>query len=38
VTVKKRIETLIKDELIFHKKQGRSKTLYVTKKGKKIIK
>jgi PAS domain S-box-containing protein len=38
VTVKKRIEALIKDELILHKKQGRSKTLYVTEKGKKIIK
>jgi DNA-binding MarR family transcriptional regulator len=37
VTVKKRIEYLISDELIYSKKIGKTKLLFLTEKGKKLI-
>jgi hypothetical protein len=37
VTVKNRIETLIKKDLIYSKKIGKSKILYLTKHGKKVV-
>jgi PAS domain S-box-containing protein len=37
VTVKKRIEYLIREDLIYSRKIGKTKLLYLTEKGKKII-
>ena len=37
VTTQKRIESLLEKGLIFSKKQGRKKTLYITDKGKNLL-